>query len=263
MKENELILLSVIMSMGIYIYHGFITGTLIILLIVSVFYLFKYRQTLYDKYIHKKEQSVPLDTSIYIQDDIHVDIHDIHSMGISGISGSGKSTYVTYLLKQVHIYPITICDIHYPDNQSLGKRVEKLGIPCKIISDIDEIKKYLYSVSTNLSRGHTIDMLIVIDEYTSLLRQDIHIKNYVLDISQQGRKFNAFIWLIAQNWKAKEVGGTDIRNGLVSFAALKQRKEDSKLSVGYPIDDIYKYKFGEVYNIVLKKGIEQKGYFTQ
>lgn len=265
LKENEIYILATILSLMSIAYYGLLLSFLFALCAICIYFAYIYRSYIYDKIMQVQYTSVPVeieDKQIQLQDDIYVSLPDIHSMGISGMTGSGKTTYVTYLCEQVKEYPIIVCDIHYPDKQSLGKRLENKGIPIKIIDNVIDIKAYLLDVSNKLVNGETLDQLIVIDEYTSLLRQDKQIFNYVLDISQQGRKFNAFIWLIAQSWKAKDVGGSEIRNGLVSFSALRQRKDDSRLAVGYAIDGISSFMYGQVHTIVFNKGIDKSGFFT-
>jgi hypothetical protein len=141
-----------------------------------------------------------------------------------------------------------ILDIHYPDKQSLGARVEREGIPATIYSDIEDIEQHL----SELREGIT-----VIDEYTSLLRQKPTLKANVLDYVQQGRKYGCYIWLIGQHWSSKSVGGTEIRDSLVAFAALRQRVKDGRMSTGLTdIPDTGKLKHGEVLLIVYGTGIE-------
>jgi hypothetical protein len=169
-------------------------------------------------------------------------------MGISGMPGSGKSTYACYLLQQVSGIPVYVLDIHYPDSQSLGARIEREGIPVKIYSEIDDIEEHL----SELREGIT-----VIDEYTSLLRQKPTLKAKVLDYVQQGRKYKCYIWLIGQHWSGKSVGGTDIRDSLVSFAALRQRVKDGRMSTGITdIPDTGTLKHSEVLLVVYGSGIQ-------
>jgi hypothetical protein len=169
-------------------------------------------------------------------------------MGISGMPGSGKSTYACYLLSQVSGMPIYVLDIHYPDSQSLGARIEREGIPVKIYSAIDDIEQHLSEMR---------DGVTVIDEYTSLLRQKPTFKSRVLDYVQQGRKYKCYIWLIGQHWSSKSVGGTDIRDSLVSFAALRQRVKDGRMSTGLTdIPDTGKLKHSEVLLVVYGSGVQ-------
>jgi DNA helicase HerA-like ATPase len=169
-------------------------------------------------------------------------------MGISGMPGSGKSTYATYLLAQVSGIPIYVLDIHYPDTQSLGARIEREGIPVKIYSDIESIEQHL----SEMKEGIT-----VIDEYTSLLRQKPTLKARVLDYVQQGRKYGVYIWLIGQHWSSKSAGGTDIRDSLVAFAALRQRVRDGRMSTGISdIPDTGKLKHSEVLLVLYGSGIQ-------
>jgi hypothetical protein len=169
-------------------------------------------------------------------------------MGISGMPGSGKSTYACYLLQQVSGMPVYVLDIHYPDTQSLGARIEREGIPVKIYSDIESIDQHLSELR---------DGVTVIDEYTSLLRQKPTLKAKVLDYVQQGRKYGCYIWLIGQHWSGKSVGGTEIRDSLVSFAALRQRVKDGRMSTGInDIPDTGKLKHSEVLLVVYGSGIQ-------
>jgi hypothetical protein len=175
-------------------------------------------------------------------------MQQISSMGISGMPGSGKSTYATYLLAQVTGMPIYVLDIHYPDSQSLGARIEREGIPVKIYSDIERIEDHLSEMR---------DGITVIDEYTSLLRQKPTLKSRVLDYVQQGRKYKSYIWLISQHWSSKSVGGTDIRDSLVSFAALRQRVKDGRMSTGLTdIPDTGSLKHSEVLLVVYGSGVQ-------
>jgi hypothetical protein len=179
---------------------------------------------------------------------VQVPIQQLSSMGISGMPGSGKSTYATYLLAQVTGMPIYVLDIHYPDTQSLGARIEREGIPVTIHSDIEQIEDHLSEMR---------DGITVIDEYTSLLRQKPTLKANVLDYVQQGRKYGCYIWLIGQHWSSKSVGGTEIRDSLVAFAALRQRVKDGRMSTGLSdIPDTGKLKHSEVLLVVYGSGIQ-------
>jgi hypothetical protein len=206
--------------------------------------LYVYRQYLYQVQAEKPIQS----DMVRLANDVQVPIDQLSSIGISGMPGSGKSTYATYLLAQVTGIPIYVLDIHYPDQQSLGARIEREGILVKIYSDIEAIEDHL----SDMREGIT-----VIDEYTSLLRQKPTLKSKVLDYVQQGRKYGCYIWLIGQHWSSKSVGGTEIRDSLVAFAALRQRVKDGRMSTGVSdIPDTGKLKHSEVLLVVYGSGIQ-------
>jgi hypothetical protein len=143
---------------------------------------------------------------------------------------------------------IYVLDIHYPDQQSLGVRIEREGIPVKVYSDIDSIEQHLSELR---------DGVTVIDEYTSLLRQKPTLKGRVLDYVQQGRKYGCYIWIIGQHWSSKSVGGTEIRDNLVAFAALRQRVKDGRMGTGITdIPDTGKLRHSQVLLVVYGSGIQ-------
>lgn len=242
--ESEKILLLVMASTLSLVLLGFYGTLLLVFLFGIARALYVYRSYWYR--VEKVQNNIP--DEIQLANDIYVPLSQISSMGISGMPGSGKSTYAAYLLAQVEGMPIYVLDIHYPDSQSLGARIEREGIPVTIHSNIDAIEGHL----SELHEGIT-----VIDEYTSLLRQKPTLKARVLDYVQQGRKYGCYIWLIGQHWSGKSVGGTEIRDSLVSFAALRQRVKDGRMSTGLTdIPDTGRLKHSEVLLVVYGSGIQ-------
>jgi hypothetical protein len=245
LQHNEKVLL-LALSVTLTVVLIGVRGTLAILAVYGVIRaLYIYRRYWYQV---KKEKRTPVSLTLQLANGVRVNYNHLSSMGISGMPGSGKSTYASYLLKQVTGMPIYVLDIHYPDSQSLGARIEREGIPVKIYSDIDDIEQHLSELR---------DGVTVIDEYMSLLRQKPTLKAKVLDYVQQGRKYKCYIWLIGQHWSSKSVGGTNIRDSLVAFAALRQRVKDGRMSTGLTdIPDTGKLKHSEVLLVVYGSGVQ-------
>lgn len=238
-QTEATLLLAVLLSLSLAV-GGVYVALLVLVLYVILSVLLARRDALYARLQAKTNVKAHTD-DIALADSVYVRPYQLSSLGISGMPGSGKSTYACYLLAQC-TQQLYILDIHYPSPQSLGARVEIEGIPATIYNTIDAIEQHL----SELREGIT-----VIDEYTSLLRQKPTLKRLVLDYVQQGRKYGCSIWLIGQHWSGKSVGGTEIRDSLVAFAALRQRVKDGRMSTGLTdIPDTGKLKHGEVLLIV-------------
>jgi hypothetical protein len=152
-----------------------------------------------------------------------------------------KSWLAAFLLSQSVLQGarLIVCDLHYGSPESLGTRLEALApaFMCDVASTPDAILSAMKLGHDKLKqriagRGGNWDILIAIDEFTSLLRTKVGpvLPGFLEDVTEQGRKFHVNGLLSAQGW-TKDSAGT-VRNRLTSNYVLRQRPDEARYQLG-------------------------------
>ena len=167
----------------------------------------------------------------------------LYSCGIGALQGAGKSWLAAFLLAQSAAQGgrLIICDMHAGNPESLATRIAALqpALMCDVASTPDAILSALKLAGDKLAqrragRGGQWNILIAIDEWTSLLRTKVGdtLPAFLEDITEQGRKYHVNALLSAQGW-TKDTSST-VRNRLTSHYVLRQRPDEARYQLGLP-----------------------------
>lgn len=167
--------------------------------------------------------------------------NDLYSCGVGGMTGSGKSWAVAFLAGQSAAAGarIILIDPHAGDPESLANRLAGLSASfmCNVASVPSEIESALKLAHAKLDnrrsgRGGTWPLLLICDEWTSLLRGHLGdlLTATALDIAEQGRKFGVFALLAAQAWQVAAAG--QVRDRLASHYVLRTRGDQFRYQTG-------------------------------
>lgn len=166
---------------------------------------------------------------------------DLYSCGLGGMTGSGKSWAAAFLVGQSAAAGarLIVIDPHAGDAESLATRIAALesAFMCDVAQTPDQITAALKLASDKLEarkagRGGSWPLLLVVDEWTSLLRGSLGdlLTRTALDVAEQGRKFGVFALLAAQAWQIDAAG--PVRDRLASHYVLRQRPDQVRYQLG-------------------------------
>jgi hypothetical protein len=167
--------------------------------------------------------------------------NDLYSCGVGGMTGSGKSWAVAFLAGQSAAAGarIILIDPHAGDGESLSNRLAGLSASyvCDVASTPTDIESALKLAADKLEkrrtgRGGTWPLLLICDEWTSLLRgrtEDL-LTATALDIAETGRKYGVFTLLAAQAWQVAAAGA--VRDRLASHYVLRTRGDQFRYQTG-------------------------------
>jgi hypothetical protein len=184
---------------------------------------------------------------------------DLYSTGVGGMTGSGKSWLAAFLVGQSAAAGarIILIDPHAGDPQSLATRLAPLSASymCDTASTPPQIESALKLAADKLDgrkagRGGTWPLLLICDEWTSLLRGKLGdlLTATTLDYAEQGRKYGCFALLAAQAWQVDAAG--PVRDRLASHYTMRTRGDQFRYQMGLrgsaPLDTLF-LKPGEAY----------------
>ena len=169
------------------------------------------------------------------------DWNTLFSCGVGGMTGSGKSWVIAFLAGQSAAAGarIILIDPHAGDPESLANRLAGLSASfmCDVASSPSAIESALKLASSKLDnrragRGGTWPMLLICDEWTSMLRGKLGdlLTATALDFAEQGRKYGCFGILGAQAWQVDAAGA--VRDRLASHYILRTRGDQFRYQTG-------------------------------
>lgn len=165
------------------------------------------------------------------------------STGIGGLQGSGKSTTAAALLSQAALSGarLLVVDPHAGDDDSLANRIAPLA-PAFLAEPASEgraILDVLRQARAELERrkrgsGERWPLIVVVDEWTGLLRGELadQLPPFIADLTSEGRKYNAYAFLLAQRWASSDVGGGGVRNTLAAAYVHRMRPDEARYLTG-------------------------------
>ena len=173
---------------------------------------------------------------------------DAYSMGVIGESGSGKtSTAVLYLAESLLTGEIGSClilDRQYPHPQSFLARLGALRELPQVqyfdfLAEFGSVKKKLqeflqkYLLDELDRRLHYPNgqppLVFITDETVELCRQFPFLAGVIFRIATAGRKAQVYEMCLSHSWKHDIIGGTEVRDNLVSKVAHKISKKSANL----------------------------------
>lgn len=172
---------------------------------------------------------------------------ELYSAGLGGVQGSGKTWTAVSLIAQslLNNAQIILCDPHAGDAESLTTRLEPLAGSLDLI--VDEPDRILQAAlfgyeelerrkaaAREKQRYDRRQMILVLDEWTALLRGELHDKlpQVIQTITTEGRKYGVHALLIAQRWAAAASGGSDVRNTLTAHYVHRMRADEARMMTG-------------------------------
>jgi hypothetical protein len=168
---------------------------------------------------------------------------DLYSAGVGGSQGGGKSWTAASLIAQSMLNgaQVILCDPHAGDDESLTTRLELL-LPYMLMhaDDDQQIEAAAHFAGDELARrrekksSDRSPILLVIDEWTSLLRRGLSDKlpPILSDLTQEGRKYGVNALLLAQRWSVGAAGGGDVRNCLTAHYVHRTRADEARMQTG-------------------------------
>ena len=175
------------------------------------------------------------------------DWRDLYSAGLGGKQGSGKTWTAASLIAQSLLggAHVILCDPHAGDDESLLTRLTPLLPFCTLTaeepSSILEAARYAHDEferrkdAARAKQPHDrTPVIIVIDEWTSLLRGDLgeRLPPLLASLSTEGRKYGVNALLLAQRWEAEAAGGSDVRNTLTAHYVHRCRGDEGRMQTG-------------------------------
>lgn len=194
-----------------------------------------------------KGQPLCLGLDVSTGEGVWGDWRDLYSAGVGGKQGSGKSWTATSLIAQSMLggARVILCDPHAGDDESLLTRLGPLVPYVELTADdpgpILEAARYAHDeferrkAAAKAGKAHDrTPLIIVIDEWTSLLRGELSDKLPPLlsSLSTEGRKYGVNALLLAQRWEASTAGGSDVRNTLTAHYVHRCRGDEGRMQTG-------------------------------
>lgn len=175
------------------------------------------------------------------------DWKDLYSAGLGGKQGSGKSWTAASLIAQSLLSGarVILADPHAGDEESLTTRLTPLLGAVALTADDDKsILAAAHFAHDEFQRRKELakakqpydrtPMILVIDEWTSLIRGDLGAKlpPLLAELTTEGRKYGVNALLLAQRWEAAAAGGSDVRNTLTAHYVHRMRGDEARMMTG-------------------------------
>lgn len=172
-------------------------------------------------------------------------LKSLYSCGIGGGQGSGKTSVALYLAVQTALQggELVVIDPHGDAPSGLGQRIQPLQ---SVISgpvaveprDVLNRLSYTWNIFKDRQRRgseHEHPVLLIIDEWTALLRRDMAQKLpvFLADLAIEGRKYGVYAVLCSHRWSVEATGGADVRNMLTAHFVARNRSEEVKMQTGF------------------------------
>lgn len=173
------------------------------------------------------------------------DWRDLYSAGIGGAQGSGKTWTAVYLAAQAALSGarLVICDPHAGDSESLSTRLAPLAgaYLCDPATEPDSILAALDLAHDELERRRSGSrdrwpLLVVCDEWTSLMLRNDQAASRFIHFATEGRKFGVHGLLMAHGWTAAAAGGSEVRNRLTAHYVHRTRPAEARYQLGTPAE---------------------------
>ena len=165
------------------------------------------------------------------------------STGLGGLQGSGKTTTAAALLSQAALSggKLLVVDPHAGEDDSLATRIAPLAPAylAEVASDGRAIIALLRQARAELERrrrgsGERWPLIVCVDEWTALLRGELaeQLPPFIAELTSEGRKYNAYAFLLAQRWASGDVGGGGVRNTLAAAYVHRMRADEARYLTG-------------------------------
>lgn len=146
---------------------------------------------------------------------------DLRTFVVAGKSRSGKTVTMVFFIVQALIANATVyvCDPHYSKKTGLLKVIEPLlpflhvaRTDVEIIQMVTEFLNEMRSRVNGTSQTIDVPMLLVIDEWSKLLRDLDNVEidllvNCVLGCAEEYAGYNGYAMIAGHEWTARESGG--------------------------------------------------------
>jgi hypothetical protein len=164
--------------------------------------------------------------------EIHKNIFDLLSDGIHfaliGSTNAGKTTLANHLIDKIKADKTYALDPHAKFNAWSSR--------CEIAQSYDDIEYTLQQAFTEMTKrydngpGDYPFILLVIDEWPSIIAERPNCENYIKRISREGRKVDVRLILLSQSDQIGEIGlSVALRN---NFVKIELKPELTKQNQG-------------------------------
>jgi adenylylsulfate kinase-like enzyme len=165
---------------------------------------------------------------------------DFVSSSLAGQSGSGKTSTVRSIVAQAALQPhkmtLYILDGHNGHPEALSSSLSALNsLPNVIIPERfktqQTVKQVLQIIHRRLHGELPCDeiVLVVMDELAELIRAIPETRELIDQIGSRSRKVRVFGIFATQAWPAKLLGGSDIRDNLISTISHKAKRRQAQI----------------------------------
>ena len=167
------------------------------------------------------------------------ELYDLYSTIVIGLSGFGKTTFLAYIISSSALAEgafFDVLDAHYPSQESLGAALGPLSkTPYVQVLDNtfylpEVIRSYRNELSQRLSQsnGHFTPRILVVDEHERWSKSSQDLVKLEMDIVNEGRKVQMYIFLSSKSAKADKVGDSALRDNMVTSYVFKTKKHNAR-----------------------------------